>query len=60
MLNAHIATMMEPIRQRRVKYENSPDLLVDIFAEGAKHALATAKETMEEIYGAMGLLKAKG
>ncbi|MDR2179564.1 MAG: tryptophan--tRNA ligase [Synergistaceae bacterium] len=56
MLNAHISAMMEPIRQRRVRYEKDPALLTDILAEGAKRAKVVAQNTMEELYPAMGLL----
>ncbi|MDR2523887.1 MAG: tryptophan--tRNA ligase [Synergistaceae bacterium] len=55
-LYGHIDTMMEPIRQRRARYENNPSTLTEILAEGAKRASAAAEETMKEIYPAMGLL----
>jgi len=35
-------------------------LLTDVLAEGAKRARVVAKETMDEIYTAMGLLKLPG
>jgi len=57
MLNAHVEAKMTPIHERRLKYENSPALLTDILAEGAKRALVVAEKTMEEIYPAMGLLR---
>jgi tryptophanyl-tRNA synthetase len=56
MLNAHIETMIAPIRERRLRYEKDPALLTDILAEGGKQALAVARKTMEEIYSVMGLL----
>ena len=57
MLNVHVEAMMAPIHERRVRYENSPALLTDILAEGAKRASIVARRTMDEIYPAMGLLK---
>jgi tryptophanyl-tRNA synthetase len=56
MLNVHISAMMEPIHQRRVRYEKDPGLLTDILAQGAKRAKVVARQTMEELYPAMGLL----
>ncbi|MDR1978722.1 MAG: tryptophan--tRNA ligase [Synergistaceae bacterium] len=56
MLNSHISAMMEPIRERRARYEKDSSLLTDILAEGAKRATVAARETMEELYPAMGLL----
>lgn len=57
MLNSHVETVLAPIHERRAKYENSPALLTDILAEGAKRAASVAKSTMDEIYPAMGLLR---
>jgi tryptophanyl-tRNA synthetase len=56
MLHFHISAMMEPIRERRVRYEKDPAFLTDILVKGAKRARTVAQETMEEIYPAMGLL----
>ncbi|GHS93051.1 tryptophan--tRNA ligase [Synergistales bacterium] len=56
MLNAHIASMMEPIHERRARYEKDPNTLDDILANGAKRAERTATETMSDIYPAMGLI----
>ncbi|MBR0256772.1 MAG: tryptophan--tRNA ligase, partial [Synergistaceae bacterium] len=55
-LNAHIQSMMEPVRERRAKYEGKKSLLDEIFADGAERAGKTARETMSVIYPAMGLL----
>ena len=57
MLNSHVEAMMVPIHERRMKYANSPALLTDILADGAKRASVIAKETMDEIYLAVGLLQ---
>lgn len=56
MLNAHIATLMEPIHERRVRYAKDPTLLHDVLTQGARRAEAVARETMEQIYPAMGLI----
>jgi tryptophanyl-tRNA synthetase len=56
MLNAHIAEMMEPFRERRARYSKDPALLSDVLVEGARRAEAVARETMGQIYPAMGLI----
>lgn len=56
MLNAHIVELMEPIHERRARYEKDPALLNDVIAQGAKRAEAVAGETMRQIYPAMGLM----
>lgn len=55
-LDAHLRAMMEPIHERRAKYEGNKKLLDDILADGAERAEAVARETMALIYPAMGLL----
>ena len=55
-LNAHIQEMMTPVRERRAKYEGKKSLLDEILADGAQKAGRVARETMSEIYPAMGLL----
>ena len=52
----HIQTMMEPIRERRAKYEGKKSLLDEILADGAERAGKVARQTMSEVYPAMGLL----
>lgn len=56
-LNAHIQEMMTPVRERRAKYEGKKSLLDEILADGAQKAGRVARETMSEIYPAMGLLR---
>jgi tryptophanyl-tRNA synthetase len=56
MLNTHIAEMMEPIHERRARYEKDAGLLNDILVEGARRAEAVARATMRDIYPSMGLL----
>ena len=48
--------MMTPVRERRAKYEGKKSLLDEILADGAQKAGRVARETMSEIYPAMGLL----
>ena len=55
-LNNHIERIMTPILERRVKYEKSPSLLLDILNDGAKRARKVARETMSLVREAMGLL----
>ena len=55
-LNAHIQNMMNPVRERRAKYEGKKSLLDEILADGAERAEKVARETMNTIYPAMGLL----
>ncbi|MBQ3645699.1 MAG: tryptophan--tRNA ligase [Synergistaceae bacterium] len=55
-LNSHIQEMMTPVRERRAKFEGKKSLLDEILADGAERASKVARETMSEIYPAMGLL----
>ena len=56
-LNAKIQEMMTPVRERRAKYEGNKKLLDEILADGAERASVVARQTMDTIYPAMGLLK---
>ncbi|MDR1732036.1 MAG: tryptophan--tRNA ligase [Synergistaceae bacterium] len=56
MLNAHVSTMMDPIHERRARYEKDESLLEDILREGAKRAETAARATMKDVYPAMGLI----
>ena len=47
---------MNPVRERRAKYEGKKSLLDEILASGAERAGRVARETMSEVYPAMGLL----
>ena len=55
-LNAHIQAMMNPVRERRAKFEGKKSLLDEILADGAERAGKVARETMNTIYPAMGML----
>jgi len=50
-----INVILEPMRERRVKYENRPDLIQEILLEGSKKAQQVAQETMLEVREAMGI-----
>jgi tryptophanyl-tRNA synthetase len=52
-LSGCINQLLEPMRERRIKYENNPDLVKDILLEGTKKARLTAQETMREVRDAM-------
>ena len=58
MLNARVQEMMAPIHERRAKYAGDRKLLDDILAHGAERARAKARETMDTLYPAMGLVPA--
>lgn len=55
-LNAHIQAMMNPVRERRAKFEGKKSLLDEILADGAERAGKVARKTMNTIYPAMGML----
>lgn len=46
---------LEPIRSKAQEYENNPDVVRSIMAEGCERARDTARDTMEEVRQAMGL-----
>ncbi len=48
---AHFA----PLRERRASYENDPQRLDAIIAEGCERARAIARETMERVHDTMGI-----
>ena len=54
-LSGCINTLLEPMRERRMKYANQPDLIKEILIEGTKKAQQTARETMLEVREAMGI-----
>ena len=55
VLSSSLVEFLAPIREKRREYEEKPDLVRDILAEGAKKARAVAEETMSEVREAMGL-----
>jgi tryptophanyl-tRNA synthetase len=50
-----IVTTLAPIQARRMKFEQNPALVTEIFADGARRASARAEQTMHEARSAMGL-----
>lgn len=46
---------LEPLRERRARYEAIPGLVDDLLVEGTRRARAIAHETMETVHEAMGL-----
>ena len=46
---------LEPIRERRSKYESNPQLVTEILNEGEKKARAEAEATMIKVREAMKL-----
>lgn len=53
-LAAKINELLEPMRERRSRYDN-PDLLKDILRDGTARAHAVARETMLEVRDAIGI-----
>jgi tryptophanyl-tRNA synthetase len=50
-----INEFLEPMHERRRRYESQPGLVEDILIEGIRHARGIAQETMGMVYEAMGL-----
>jgi tryptophanyl-tRNA synthetase len=46
---------LEPLRERRARYESQPGLVDDILIDGSRHVRGIAQETMGMVYDAMGL-----
>jgi hypothetical protein len=45
--------MLEPIRERRKFYENSPETVCEIIRTGTEKARSAAREIMREVRAAM-------
>ena len=50
-----IKAELAPLQERALDYEQNPDLVRSILAEGAEHARDEARETLVEVRQAMGL-----
>ena len=48
-------TFLEPMRERRARFEAQPDLVDDVIAAGNRVMADVARETMEQVREAMGL-----
>jgi tryptophanyl-tRNA synthetase len=59
-LTDKINDLLEPMRERRVKYENDPQLVDEILLSGTKKARKIAQETMKDVRSAMKLDYFKG
>jgi len=55
MLSAKLNELLEPMRERRQKYVNNPQLVRDILVDGTSKAHKVAKETMLEVREAMNM-----
>lgn len=54
-LASSINHYLEDLRERRREYQERPDYVRDVLADGAIRARAIARETIEEVYQKMGL-----
>jgi len=54
-LAAALNAFLEPMRERRAKFEAQPDLIDDVIETGNRRMAETARETMERVREAMGL-----
>lgn len=50
-----INNFLDPIRERRAMYEQTPGMVEEILVEGTRRMQAVARTTMEMVYDAMGL-----
>ena len=54
-LAAALNAFLEPMRERRARFEAQPDLVDDVIATGNRRMAEVAQETMERVREAMGL-----
>jgi hypothetical protein len=59
-LAAALNAFLEPMRERRARYEAQPDLVDDVIATGNRRMAETARETMARVREAMGLTYFRG
>ncbi len=50
-----IKATLAPLQERALDYEQNPDMVRSILADGAEHARDEARETLQEVRQAMGL-----
>lgn len=50
-----INEMLEPMRERRIVYQNNPKRVDEILLSGTEKARLAAKETMQEVREAMSM-----
>jgi tryptophanyl-tRNA synthetase len=58
-LSKALNDFLAPLRERRASYEQRPEQVDEILAEGTRNAREVAKETMERVREAMGLFRLK-
>ncbi|MCI0706813.1 MAG: tryptophan--tRNA ligase [Ignavibacteriae bacterium] len=51
----HIVDALAPNREKRAYYEQHPEEVTDILADGEQRALKVAQQTMSEVHSAMGI-----
>ena len=56
-LAAALNTFLEPIRERRARYDGKPSQIQEILVEGTRRAQVVAGETMSMVRDAMGLFR---
>lgn len=56
-LAAAINNFLDPIRERRAKYESQPGLVEDVLVSGTERARVEAQKTMELVREAMGMYR---
>lgn len=54
-LSGHINNLLEPMRERRIKYRQNPELVKEILMAGTQKAQVVARETMLEVREAVGI-----
>jgi len=55
VLASKLNAFLDPMRERRLRYENDPEYLREIISSGCKKARERGKETMEMVRDAVGL-----
>ena len=50
-----INAFLDPVRERRARYESQPNLIEEIIVAGTRRMRAVAAQTMDMVYDAMGL-----
>ena len=55
VLLGHLVPRLDAVRERRQKFAEKPDVIVEILHEGSRRARAVAKQTMDEVRAAVAL-----
>ena len=59
-LASAVNALLEPMRERRARFEATPDLVDDVLAAGNRRMAEVARDTMERVREAMGLTYFRG